>query len=313
MSISGSLAKASLQAVLESLYQEARSGTLRVASAGAVAAVLFCNGRIIGASRPHMRRLGELLTEAGVIDERLLSLALRRQRDERPRLPLGRILVAIGATTDKAVRVAIEIQVQETVAELLGWKTGSYEFIEHEIKPVDSIAFAPGEVYPRAAVDTPGEVSEAALALDDRLGGADSGAAAQPAAPAVSAMAPSAPAAKPETDPAIMRAKDWARSTGRMAAVSAPREGPAVSEAIRGIGFYDSVQREGRSLHVQTEVIGRREAVVRSTVLEGGTVHYAERKPYPVEIVDVEQARKHVEEQHKRVVARASRGELESR
>ncbi len=50
---------------------------------------------------------------------------------------------------------------------------------------------------------------------------------------------------------------------------------PAVA---RRIGFNESVDRDGRSFHVQTEVYARDGLVIRTTVHEGGTVLHTDRQ-----------------------------------
>jgi hypothetical protein len=70
----------------------------------------------------------------------------------------------------------------------------------------------------------------------------------------------------------------------------------------REIGFNESVTVQGRSLHVQTEVLGREELIIRTTVLEGGVVRVTERQLCPVETTRPEQLRVLAEEQHRRNV-----------
>jgi hypothetical protein len=70
----------------------------------------------------------------------------------------------------------------------------------------------------------------------------------------------------------------------------------------REIGFNDSVLVQGRSLHVQTEVLGREQLVIRTTVLEGGVVRVAERQLCRADATGPEQLRALAEEQHRRNV-----------
>jgi hypothetical protein len=69
----------------------------------------------------------------------------------------------------------------------------------------------------------------------------------------------------------------------------------------RNLGFNDSVAVGERHLHVQTEVLGRRELVICTTVLEGGTVRVAEKQELDVE-TPAEEVRAVVERQHRRHV-----------
>jgi hypothetical protein len=52
--------------------------------------------------------------------------------------------------------------------------------------------------------------------------------------------------------------------------------------AVRRIGFNESVERDGRSFHVQTEVHARNGIVIRTTVHEGGTVVHTDTQPVAI-------------------------------
>jgi hypothetical protein len=72
--------------------------------------------------------------------------------------------------------------------------------------------------------------------------------------------------------------------------------------AARNLGFNDSVTVGERQLHVQTEVMGRQEMVICTTVLEGGTVRVAEKQVIGAEVTGAEELRVAVERQHRRHV-----------
>ncbi len=55
---------------------------------------------------------------------------------------------------------------------------------------------------------------------------------------------------------------------------------PQVYEQIRGIGYYDCVKVDGQTLHVQTEVAGRSEPCVRTTVHRDGALIYTATAPW---------------------------------
>jgi hypothetical protein len=75
-------------------------------------------------------------------------------------------------------------------------------------------------------------------------------------------------------------------------------ERPA-SDAIRNVGFNESVHLDSRTLHVQTEVLMRQELLVQTTVLEGGRVRFSCRTVCPEDISGLESVRAFVEAQHK--------------
>ena len=84
----------------------------------------------------------------------------------------------------------------------------------------------------------------------------------------------------------------------------------SASHDIRRIGFNDNVKVDGRALHIQTEVLQRGGYVMRTTVLEGGSVQFAASEPCPEDIRDHERIRALVKLQHEAVVGKVIRGEV---
>lgn len=76
----------------------------------------------------------------------------------------------------------------------------------------------------------------------------------------------------------------------------------------RSLGHNNHVELDGRKLMVQTEVLGRAELKVRTTVLESGVVRYSESNPCPAN--QLEEVRSIVEAQHARNLERVQRGEV---
>jgi hypothetical protein len=76
----------------------------------------------------------------------------------------------------------------------------------------------------------------------------------------------------------------------------------------RKIGFNDPVEVEGRSLHVQTEVLTRERVVFRTVVLEGGVVRFLENRPCPPEVTDLGALVACVKSQHEELLDKIRRG-----
>src|SRR5438477_12419758 len=107
MSLSGNLEDVSVADALQFIHLGGRTGTLTLSSGEARAEIGFHQGRIVNAWGPGSKRLGELLIEAGVIDERVLQSALSAQETELPRRSLGQILVSIEALAPEAMYRAV--------------------------------------------------------------------------------------------------------------------------------------------------------------------------------------------------------------
>ena len=75
------------------------------------------------------------------------------------------------------------------------------------------------------------------------------------------------------------------------------------------IGFNTQVERESRSFHVQTEVYGEAELIVRTMVIEEGRVHHVQKRSYPPD-EDLVQFQEQVDVQHQLCVSRVQRGDL---
>ncbi len=168
MSITGSLCDASVVEMLQFIGMLRRSGTLRVTSGDKQAAIRTSRGDIVGACRPGTTRLGELLLEAKVIDKRTLAMALAVQKKVQPRRSLGRILVAMKATTVAMIKKAVEHQITDTIYETVGWIDGSFEFVSQEFAHDDGIGFAASDVLPRVELNTQMILMDALRALDER-------------------------------------------------------------------------------------------------------------------------------------------------
>ncbi len=80
-----------------------------------------------------------------------------------------------------------------------------------------------------------------------------------------------------------------------------------VAEEARRIGFNQALTVGDAVLHVQTEVTGREQLVVRTTVLRGGVVIEAESNPCPPELQDLGEIRALAEGQHQQHIERLLR------
>ena len=90
--------------------------------------------------------------------------------------------------------------------------------------------------------------------------------------------------------------------------------GPKLAEPWR-IGFNDSVDVGGKTLHIQTEVLTARGVVIRTTIYDGGVAKWAGKLPVPADVTDMQALETLVRQQHQRCfdhVKRAGEKWLES-
>src|SRR6184192_4269940 len=196
MSLSGNLQDVSVADAMQFIHLGGRTGTLTLLRGDLKAEIGFHQGRIVNASSPGTKRLGELLLEAGAIEPPTLGEALRKQGEEHPRRSLGQILVAMKAVDSETIYRTIEHQIERTVYDLVTWNQGTFHFALDDLKPIDDIAVVPGDVIRHLNLDTQMVLLDALRIFDERNRGNvphNGGPAADPARPAPPAT-PRAPA-----------------------------------------------------------------------------------------------------------------------
>ena len=168
MSLSGNLQDVSVADALQFIHLGGRTGTLTLIQGDTKAEIGFHQGRIVNASAPGTKRLGELLIESGAIDQTTLDEALRRQGVEHPRRSLGQLLVAMNAVDGDTIYRAIEQQIERTVYDLVTWSHGTFHFALDDLKPIDDIAVVPGDVIRHLNLDTQMVLLDALRIFDER-------------------------------------------------------------------------------------------------------------------------------------------------
>src|SRR5207253_2138352 len=168
MSLSGNIEDVSVADALQFIHVGGRTGTLTLNCGEAKAGIGFHQGRIVNAWAPGGKRLGELLIEAGVLQQATLEEALLRQESEHPRRSLGQILVAMKAVDSDTIYRTIEQQIERTVYDLVTWNQGTFHFALDDLKPIDDIAVVPGDVIRHLNLDTQMVLLDALRIFDER-------------------------------------------------------------------------------------------------------------------------------------------------
>ena len=82
------------------------------------------------------------------------------------------------------------------------------------------------------------------------------------------------------------------------------------SEEVRCLGFNTDVEHDATTFHVQTEIIGRDELKVKTSVLLGGVVRFYDTRPCPTHKSNLQDLRELIEALHLLVVERVRQGEI---
>ena len=166
MSISGRLDDVSIAEVMQFIHLGKRSGVLYVEGAGK-AEVHFNGGRIVAAHGERIHRLGELLVRNRIIDPHTLLQAIERQRAEPEHRVLGEVLLDMGAVSRDELSRALQVHIQDTIQEILGWRLGTFRFEIGEVRPIRGFERSLGQLLPSLNLNTQRVLLEAARLLDE--------------------------------------------------------------------------------------------------------------------------------------------------
>ncbi len=124
--------------VLLLLGVRARTGELVIESGNNIGTLLVHGGKILQASSPYSRAIGDLLVEDGLITDEELMESLKTQK-RNIHLPLGVILLKMGRVTYEVIEMMVHEQIRQSVKEFQSWNNASFSFIEKKITPYDHI------------------------------------------------------------------------------------------------------------------------------------------------------------------------------
>lgn len=149
MAIEGPLRELGIHDVFQLLDLSRKTGVLRVTSQlrRNHGTIYFDSGAVVAAEvRSNRHRLGALLVRAGKVTEAELELAKDTQARGDPRR-LGEILVDLDAISQRELERQVQLQVEEVIFEIMGWREGYFSFSEGPIGdlPAEAIVRIPTE------------------------------------------------------------------------------------------------------------------------------------------------------------------------
>ena len=134
MALEGSLKDFGLADILQLIYVQKKTGTLKMKNAFSESKVLFEHGLIVTADSSNLEgvnKIGEILLRSGRISKDQLKDALATQRKTNKKV--GVILVEMGAIAKEYLMKALGLHVKEAVFSLFQWKEGRYSFEPSDI------------------------------------------------------------------------------------------------------------------------------------------------------------------------------------
>ncbi len=175
MSISGKLEDAGVGEVMQFIHLGSRSGTLYIESEDAQAEIQFHHGRIAAARGSQTRRLGDLLVDRGIVDEKELLKSVELLKTTHRGQVLGEVLLSTGAISRDVLLEAVEEHIQETILDVIHWKSGTFKFALNEVRSISGFEMTPGELLPDVDLNTQMVLLEAARFEDEAKRDADQG------------------------------------------------------------------------------------------------------------------------------------------
>lgn len=128
VALSGDIGQYGMERLLQMLAERSSSGILRMVSPRGAGELHMVDGAVAGASTSTTNRLGELLVEAGLMDDHMLDTVVAEQRATRKPRPLGVLVVERHLLSTEQVRPILERQVLAAMAEMLSWTDGQFAF-----------------------------------------------------------------------------------------------------------------------------------------------------------------------------------------
>jgi hypothetical protein len=143
MSLEGRLEDLGLPDIFQIISLSKRSGVLTLIRKEGTGRLVFNQGQVIFASSDTRSRLGYTLVKKGIITNEDLEHALRLQRSQGSKKPIGTILIEMGAIDMETFEQELRRHVILVVHDFLKWDSGSFYF---DLSPVteDGIALKVG-------------------------------------------------------------------------------------------------------------------------------------------------------------------------
>ncbi len=132
MSITGNLLTLELSELLQWLAQGTKTGVLIIENKEIEKRIYFDRGTIVSSeSSDSQEHLGHFLIGEGLIDKPTLDRALNLQ--QATQILLGKVLVTLGAITEKELSQVLQQKTQETIYELFNWPEGEFRFVPDDL------------------------------------------------------------------------------------------------------------------------------------------------------------------------------------
>lgn len=138
MSLRGSLSTMPAEEVLDWARRRKLTAPVTFERRGVTRTVLVEDGEIVCASSNRRdEQLGTVLVRSGLIAEGALTDALEARSETG--VPLGKVLLLSGLTTEADLVAILATKIRETVTDVLAWRDGQFDVVPRARSPVPGV------------------------------------------------------------------------------------------------------------------------------------------------------------------------------
>ncbi|MEW6685107.1 MAG: DUF4388 domain-containing protein [Candidatus Edwardsbacteria bacterium] len=143
MAIEGPIKELGLMDLFQLLSLSRKSGILTLDTSENVGKIVFHQGMVVSAElQKGKEKIGEMLLKAGRIKEERINEILKEQESSEQKRKFGIILIEKGLLPKGELLRFLQLQLEDTIYNLLKWREGYFKFEEEEIKVEEEIPLA---------------------------------------------------------------------------------------------------------------------------------------------------------------------------
>jgi hypothetical protein len=143
------------------------TGELAIESGNNIGSMTFEQGRILQASSPYSRAIGDILVDRGVITAEDLLKTLHDQK-QMGLVPIGSMFVKAGKVDFETIEMMVHEQIRHAVRDFMSWKSPDVSVIEKDVMRIDSIDLPVYEFIPAESLKAAGSFCLADSAQADK-------------------------------------------------------------------------------------------------------------------------------------------------
>ncbi len=139
MSLKGRLEDLDLSDIFQILSLSKRSGVLTIIRRDTTGRLVFKEGLLLYGSSDGVDKFGYTLVKKKMLSPDTLEEALESQKIDETQLPIGSVLLKVGAISKKDLQSALKGHLTDVVQNFLDWESGSFHFNVEDVENTDQL------------------------------------------------------------------------------------------------------------------------------------------------------------------------------